>query len=168
MKLKLTGKSWLIVLCALGGVAIGALVVGCATIINGTLQDIGISSSPSGATITVDNLNYGITPTVIKLSRKDNHFVKIELPGYKPFKITITRGVSGWVWGNIVFGGIIGLAVDAISGGLYKLSPEQIKATLSKSDIGLIYREDAIYIAVVLQPDPSWEKIATLNPTAAW
>jgi hypothetical protein len=39
------------------------------------------------------------------------------------------------VWGNIVFGGIIGLAVDAITGGLYKLAPEQVSAQLARGEI---------------------------------
>jgi hypothetical protein len=155
-----------IVLSALGGATLAALVVGCATIMHGTTQGIGFSSTPSGASITVDNQIYGTTPAVVELDRKHPHIVKIELAGYQPFEATITRSVSGWVWGNIVFGGLIGLAVDAISGGLYKLSPEQMHAVLSKEGVGLLRKKDAIYVAVTLQPDPSWEKVATLTPLA--
>ena len=146
------------------GVVLSLLVAGCASIMHGTSQDIGFSSTPTGATITVDNQTHGKTPSVVKLSRKDHHLVRIDLDGYQPFEVTITRSVSGWVWGNIVFGGLIGLAVDAISGGLYKLSPEQLHAELSKEGVGLLYMEHAIYLAVTLQPDPSWQKVATLSP----
>ena len=59
--------------------------------------------------------------------------MKVEFPGYQPFEATVTRSVSGWVAGNILFGGLIGLSVDAISGGLYTLGPEQITATLTAS-----------------------------------
>lgn len=156
---------WFLVVSALGGIGLGLLLIGCATIMHGTTQDVGFSSTPSGAAVTVDNTTRGKTPTVVKLSRKDNHIVKIELPGYQPFEATITRRVSGWVWGNIVFGGVIGLAVDAISGGLYKLTPEQIAASLSKGETGFLYQEDALYVAVVLKPDPTWERIETLNPS---
>jgi hypothetical protein len=156
---------WIVVVCALAGIGLGLLVIGCATIIHGTTQDVGFSSTPSGATVTVDNTMHGNTPAVVKLSRKDNHMVKIELLGYKPFEATITRSVSGWVWGNIVFGGLIGLAVDAITGGLYKLTPEQIAASLSKGDTGFLYQEDAIYVAVVLRPDPTWQRIETMDRT---
>ena len=86
---------------------------------HGTSQDLGISSSPTNATVMIDNVDAGKTPLVGKLSRKDNHIIKIQLGGYQPFEGTVTRKVSGWVWGNILFGGVIGLAVDAISGGLY-------------------------------------------------
>ena len=110
-----------------------ALLPGCATIMHGTTQDIGISSVPSGALVSVDNKTHGQTPVVAPLSRKDNHLVKVEFPGYQPFEATVTRSVSGWVAGNILFGGLIGLSVDAISGGLYTFGPEQITATLTAS-----------------------------------
>jgi hypothetical protein len=37
------------------------------------------------------------------------------------------------VWANLVFGGIPGLAVDAITGGLYKVAPEEVTATLKEA-----------------------------------
>src|SRR5689334_739562 len=86
---------------------------GCATIIHGTKQEVGISSSPTGATVMIDNNDVGVTPVVSKLSRKQNHVVKIQLAGYQPFETTLTHSVSGWVWGNLAFGGLIGLVVDA-------------------------------------------------------
>ena len=99
--------------------AVSALgLIACATIIHGTHQDVGISSVPTGAGVWVDNTEYGQTPLIAKLSRRDNHIVRIQMNGYQPFEATITHSVSGWVWGNIVFGGLVGLAVDAISGGM--------------------------------------------------
>ena len=40
--------------------------------------------------------------------------------------MTLTPHLSGWAFGKIVFGGFIGLAVDAISGGLYQFTPDQV------------------------------------------
>ncbi|HEU4584281.1 MAG TPA: PEGA domain-containing protein, partial [Gemmatimonadaceae bacterium] len=86
---------------------IGTLAVtmlcGCATIIHGGGQDIGFSSTPSAAKVTIDNNPVGQTPVVTHISRKDNHIVRMELDGYQPFEATLTRGTSGWVWGNLVF-----------------------------------------------------------------
>src|SRR2546423_15507985 len=97
----------------------------CATIMHGSGQDVGISSAPTGASVWIDNSEKGRTPLIFKLTRKDNHTVKIQMDGYQPFEATVTRSVSGWVWGNIVFGGLIGLAVDAISGRIYERTPDQ-------------------------------------------
>jgi uncharacterized protein YceK len=139
------------------------VIAGCATIMHGTKQQIGFSSTPSGATVMVDNSEKGVTPVIVKLSRKSNHIVKMVVPGYKPYEATITRGTSGWVWGNIVFGGLIGLVVDAISGGIYKLKPEQVEAILAKEGASITKDGDVIYVTVVLTPDPSWEKIGALE-----
>ncbi len=141
-----------------------ALIAGCATIMHGTTQSVGISSSPSGALVTVDNMEKGRTPVVVDLRRKEHHFVKIEMEGYKPYEVTLTRGVSGWVWGNIVFGGLVGLAVDAITGGLYKLTPAEVNTVLRSNKQGALYRDNMLYVAVVLEPNPGWQKIGQLNP----
>jgi hypothetical protein len=135
----------------------------CGTIIHGTTQQVGISSNPSNAIVTINGQNHGNTPMIIDLKRKDSHMVKIELEGYQPYETNLIRSTSGWVWGNIVFGGLIGLVVDATSGGMYKLTPEQIYAELSTTQAGTIFKEDGIYIAVVFEADPSWVKVGSLG-----
>ena len=145
-----------------------ALVVsltGCCSIIHGTRQDVGISSAPTGAMVKIDNVLSGNTPVVAKLTRKDNHFVRVELSGYQPFDMTLTRSVSGWVWGNIVFGGLIGLAVDAIDGAFYNLSPEQVSATLAANHASVSKTGDGIYLFAVLKPEPGWVKAGQLQAT---
>jgi uncharacterized protein YceK len=134
---------------------------GCATIMHGTRQSIGIASNPSNANVWVDRTFAGNTPIIVDMTRKDNHFVRIELEGYQPYEATFSRKLSGWVFGNIVFGGVIGLAVDAISGGLYMLTPEQIQAELRSNHMAS-KRSDDSYIVIVLEPDPSWKKIGNL------
>ena len=148
-----------------------AALTGCATIMHGTSQDIGFQSSPTNAKVLVDGLPMGNTPVVAKLSRKDNHIVKMNLDGYQPFEATLTRGTSGWVWGNIVFGGLIGLAVDAMSGGLYNLTPNQISGQLSGGVIPqgkpptAMVTKDGIFITVVMHADPAWTRIGSLTKT---
>jgi len=149
------------------GIILTALVIlGCATIMHGTSQEIGIQSRPTGATVTIDNREFGKTPVIAMLSRKDNHTVHLALDGYQPFDATITRSTSGWVWGNIVFGGLIGLAVDAITGGLYKLKPEQVEAELASQGMGSKLQGSDIIITVVLEPGPDWEKVGNLVPSS--
>lgn len=138
-----------------------AIAAACGTIIHGTRQDVGVSSTPTGAQVVVDNMPLGQTPVVAKLTRKDNHVIRITMPGYQTFETNVTRSLSGWVWGNIVFGGLIGLAVDAITGGLYKLRPEQVTGTLATADVRS--EQGGLYVAVVLAPDPSWEKVGQLT-----
>jgi hypothetical protein len=144
-------------------VVASVLLWGCATIMHGSSQKIGISSSPAGAKVTVDTTAYGNTPLFAKLKRGDDHIVTIELESFQKVQLTITKSASGWVWGNIIFGGLIGLAVDAATGGLYDLSPEQLNAELKKQNIGATIKNDGVYIVTVLRPDPSWQKISALK-----
>lgn len=137
----------------------------CATIMHGTKQSIGIASNPIDASVWVDRVFTGKTPLITKMSRNNNHFVKIELDGYEPYEVAFTKQVSGWVFGNIIFGGVIGLAVDAISGGLYRLTPEQVQTELRAHQTAYFKKSTDSCIVVVLQPDPSWEKIGNLIAT---
>ena len=91
--------------------------------------------------------------------------MRVELSGYQPFDMTLTRSVSGWVWGNIVFGGLIGLAVDAIDGAFYNLSPEQVSATLAANPASVSKTGDGIYLFAVLKPEPGWVKVGQLQAT---
>lgn len=143
------------------GIALVA-TVGCASIIHGRTQKVGISSSPTGATVTIDNKPLGSTPLFADLKRGEEHIVTIEMAGYEKSQLTLTKSVSGWVWGNIVFGGLIGLAVDAISGGLYNLSPEQLNAELRKNGANVSSSKSGIILVAVLRPDPAWQKIGSL------
>jgi hypothetical protein len=131
---------------------------------HGTSQDVGISSSPTTATVTLDNQGGGITPYIAHLSRKDNHVVKLTLPGYAPAEMTLTRKTSGWVWGNIVFGGLIGLAVDAMTGGLYNLTPEQLSSTLASQKASIAPTKDGIYVILAREANPAWIKVGQLTP----
>lgn len=88
----------------------------------------------------------------------------IRLAGYQPYETTLTKSVSGWVWGNLVFGGLPGLAIDAITGGLYKLSPEQINGEFKESQASANISKDGLFITVVLEPKSNWEKIGSLKP----
>lgn len=146
---------------ALVAVAWGATA--CATIMHGSSQDIGISSTPTNARVTIDNKDQGVTPYIAKLSRKDNHIVKLQLDGYQPFEATLTRKTSGWVWGNVVFGGLIGLAVDAIAGGLYNLTPEQLAGQLAKQGAAVSVTREGVYVVMVRAPQAEWTRIGTLE-----
>jgi len=150
-------------LCLL--VIFSIVFVSCATIMHGTKQEIGFASSPSGAKVSANGEFLGNTPLLKELKRKNHYIIKIELDGYLPYETTMTRHISGWVWGNIVFGGLIGLAVDAISGGLYKISPEQVQAELLKGELAANVKsiDDVFFITVVLEPDKNWEKIGQLK-----
>jgi hypothetical protein len=144
-------------------IAVAMSLSACASIMHGTSQDVGISSSPTGASVTIDNSMKAQTPFVAKLSRKDNHIIRIAADGYAPADLTLTRSTSGWVWGNVLFGGLIGLAVDAMTGGLYNLTPDQLNSTLAKQTGSIAPSKDGIYVVLVPKAEAGWTKVGQLT-----
>jgi hypothetical protein len=138
----------------------------CATIILGSRQSVGISSMPTNATIFINDIDYGATPRTVDLKKSDakSFKVRIELEGYEPYETVLTRKTSGWIAGNIVFGGLIGLVIDFATGGAYVLTPEQIQAELSDQTSMMPHSDDAIQVFVTLEPNDEWQKIGQLSP----
>jgi hypothetical protein len=162
---------WCISLSLVTALVISVFSTGCATVIHGRQQRVRIDSKPKNATVTINSLSFGKTPVVAKLDRKVKKYeIVIELEGYKPYLTAMDRKFSGWVLGNIVWAGVgmpIGVAVDAITGGMWKLEPDKVRAELTKQGAKLEYdenKEDILIIAVVMEADPSWEKIGNLIP----
>jgi hypothetical protein len=151
---------WLLLLVTAGTMA-------CATIINGSSQDVAISSTPTGARVTLDGREYGVTPVVASLARKKKHTVRIDLEGFAPHELQLNQSVSGWIAGNILFGGLIGLAIDAVTGSMYNLKPDQVAAVLGAPQTAIAEDGKVLVVAVVLKPDPSWSEIGKLMPEAS-
>ena len=116
------------------------LNIGCATITRGSKQEISISSEPPGASVTIDNQHYGVTPTAVQLPRSKPHSVFLQLEGYEPFLIQIQSQPDAAVAGNCLMccclgvPGIVAFAVDLITGSGRTLTPETIHVALIPFD----------------------------------
>ena len=104
---------------------------GCATIVHGSSQVVEIRTEPAGATVRLDNGSTYTTPASVKLERKKDYVLSISKDGYQTQTVPLNSVLSGWLVGNIVFGGLIGGGVDAISGAAYTLTPENISIALT-------------------------------------
>ena len=58
------------------------------------------------------------------MKRKDDHMVEVSKDGYQKETINIKSVMSGVVAGNLLAGGLIGIGVDALSGGASRSIPE--------------------------------------------
>ena len=146
----------------------------CASIIHGPTQVLDFNSQPNGATIKIDGKDYGKTPQSISLRRKGkakgdksdkkSYDIQILLDKYYPYQMKIKREMDGWFLGNLLFGGIIGIIVDASNGSMYKLTPDQIIAQMNSNSSAMIDTNDnRIYVAVTMKIDPNWEQIGQLK-----
>ena len=141
--------------------ALSLTTTSCATIISGSKQTIKFTSTPSDATIYIDEVEVGKTPFETKLERKRGYNVMIKLDGYRPYETKLTKEFNAWYLGNILFGGIIGLVIDPITGAIYNLTPKQINAQLAE---GTAFKtsKNGINIAVSLKVDENWKKVGQM------
>ena len=125
--------------CLTAIAAAGLMLTGCASIISGTHQDITINSAPQSADVRVESLTLsqntvtfeGKTPAKTSLARKGSYLVTISMNGYEKAQVSIDNGgMNGWVWGNIVLGGLVGILIDISDGAAMNLQPGDINVTL--------------------------------------
>jgi hypothetical protein len=116
-------------------VAAGMALSGCASIIKGTSQDIAISTPPTdGATCTLSNTlgswEVSSPGTVrVKRSKRDIN-VKCAKPGWQDATATIPSGWEGWTLGNLIFGGLVGVGIDAATGSINEY-PDAIQVPMT-------------------------------------
>ena len=90
-------------------------------------------------------VHVGETPVTLTLKRGAGYFksevytLAFNKEGYAPQQLTITGSTSGWYFGNILLGGLIGmLAVDPVTGAMYSL-PKSVSATMqAQNTIGAV------------------------------
>jgi hypothetical protein len=128
------------------------LIIACATIMHGSKQGININSVPNNAKVTIttpDGVQYAHTPSVVELKRKYSEVsIFFEKDGYRPVEVNLERKSDSWIWGNLAFGGLIGLIVDFSNGAAYKLTPSEVNAVLERE--GISYNPESNGIMIVL------------------
>ena len=110
-----------------------SLLTSCASILSTSTYPVVFDSSPSGAEVTIRDgvgnaIFKGKTPTTLTLSASEgfwnraNYTVEARMPGYNPGLATLDARLDGWYFGNIIFGGLLGiLIVDPATGAMWKL-----------------------------------------------
>ena len=90
---------------------------GCATIMKDDSQPVAFSSEPQGAVVVINNVPRGTTPSTIMIKRKRGKtMITIQKDGYHPETFPLDKSVAGMTFGNIIFGGLIGVGVDVATG----------------------------------------------------
>lgn len=103
--------------------ALGVTITGCASIVKGTSQSIAITTPPTtGAQCTLSSTqgNWSVTsPGAVTVEKsKEDMQVRCSKTGWQDAVGMIPSNFEGWTVGNIVFGGFIGLGVDAATGAI--------------------------------------------------
>ncbi len=106
-------------------VVIALLLVGCATITKGTTQLVAIDTpGVKGATCTIETQNgpqVVVTPSNVTLSKSSAALpIQCTKECYLTGSSIIPSGTEAMTAGNVIFGGVVGLGVDAMSGAMNK------------------------------------------------
>ena len=129
------------------------LFTGCSSIVDGRDQHVKINSHPTGATFSIYDkegkvVTTNTTPANLVLNRRHGYFngedykMIFEAPGYYPYEVHVKSTVDGWYFGNIIFGGLIGLIiVDPATGAMYTLKPDTLDVHLVSNAVALTPEE---------------------------
>ena len=131
-----------------GAIAFAAIITlaGCASIVSDSKPKVGLYSLPTNANYVIKNssgdvLLRGVTPgtAILETSRgyfkSQSYTVTFQKEGYTETTVPLKSTVSGWYWGNLLIGGLIGmLIVDPLTGAMYTL-PEDATGKLSASSL---------------------------------
>lgn len=111
----------------------------CATVVKGTTQSIKIDSNPQGATVytavknkdgnLIKNTAVGVTPLSVTIPRKDGAVV-LKKDGYAPAEVPLTRGMNGWIWGDILLTSPLSTSIDTSTGAAKEYDPEEYMVQL--------------------------------------
>lgn len=150
-------------MCVLAVLGASTAICGCATIVHSGPRNIPIASTPAGAKVSIYDRSNSLvmtntTPFVAPLTTKFGYFkgqtyrLVFEMPGYKPAEIKLDSSVSGWYFGNLLFGGLIGmLIVDPLTGAMYNLTPDKIEQPLTVSQAQVIRNGQGLLIVLASQ-----------------
>ncbi len=134
------------------GIALSGLILlasSCASIVSKSTYPIFINSAPSQSNIIIKDkkgieIFTGQTPTSLTLKSGNGFFSKARYQvtfmkeGYVAKTVPVEFKLDGWYFGNIVFGGLIGmLIVDPATGAMYKLETEYLNETLIPNSANL-------------------------------
>ncbi|GAK35652.1 peptidase associated/transthyretin-like domain-containing protein [Bacteroides graminisolvens] len=156
----------------------GIIILGssCASIVSKSKYPITINSRPSDAKITITDKKgvtvfSGLTPAMLKLDAgagffsKARYQVTFEKDGYVSRTVPVNFKLDGWYFGNILFGGLIGLLiVDPATGAMYKIDTEFLDETLEKENGGVSAKANELRILDINDIPAEWkEKLVAIN-----
>jgi hypothetical protein len=115
--------------------AVALLVSACGTVTRGTTNDVTFNSEPAGAHMqTSTGLSCPETPCTLPISRKQEFVATFTLAGYAPQQVSVTTEVAGagaaGFAGNVIAGGLVGMAVDVSTGAALDHKPNPVFARM--------------------------------------
>ncbi len=157
----------------IGVLSAAVLFTGCSSIVSKSEYAVAVNSVPAGAAFEVTNkagqkVHSGVTPSSVTLKASSGFFqgesytFSVMKDGYAPKNYTLTSGIDGWYFGNILLGGLIGmLIVDPATGAMYKLS-DRVDISLDQK-VSKVSSSDLVIASIDSLTSDQLEKLELLN-----
>lgn len=122
----------------------------CATVTSGTDHTLLVESDPAGATCGLQRNGAGIgavnpTPGAVRISKsRHDIMVNCEKADHEATSRTVTAGFQAMTLGNVLIGGVIGLAADLASGAAITY-PDSVKVVLWPRSFPTAAARDAFF-----------------------
>ena len=140
-----------------------ATLSACATVTSGTDHTLLVESDPAGAACMLrrDGAHIGAvnpTPSAIRISKSRHDItVNCEKAEHEPTSRTVTAGFQAMTLGNVLIGGVVGLAADLASGAAITY-PESVKVVLWPRSFPSAAARDAFFEARIADTRADSEK----------
>jgi len=129
-------------------VTVSALYLsGCATITKGSTQSVTVNTEPTGATCLLSRDGQQIaainpTPGTVQIGKASGAIsVSCKKVNFQDSTGVLASSFQAMTFGNIIFGGIIGVAVDAASGAMNEYPPMVTIALVPEEFASVVERD---------------------------
>lgn len=144
--------------------ALGGAVVASSVSIGEALTElIPIARVSSVGSLEIDGVRRS-APAVIDLDMGESHSIRIEIPGFRPYRAALARAAQGWLVGFDFVETHGGLLVDPSSGEVFQLSLAEMQGALLDVPSGEAAGTHHLELSVVNGHRRSWRKITRLEP----
>jgi len=142
MYMRLLTRTWMVIA--------GMILASCASIVEGTDQTVIVKTDPSEAACALTQegnkvAEIGSTPSTVILEKSaEDLTIECTKDGYFNEISSVPSSFEGMTFGNIIFGGIIGVGIDAASGAMHHY-PEEVTVLLTPTAFETEQKRDEFF-----------------------
>lgn len=146
---------WVPALCLI------CLLSGCASIVSDNKSVTYLETVPEACKCELHGQDFKRvvnTPNSISLpSEAAPITIACSAPGYKRTTATLDTKADGWIWGNILFGGVIGAVIDGAKGSGFKFPPKY-SLVLEPEQFASLDERDAWFNSRKAEIEARWDR----------
>jgi hypothetical protein len=148
----------------------GLAVAACATVLEGTTQTMTVTSLPEDASCVLERreqvlVSVSATPASVEFNKDDAPIrITCSKPGYLDASRVVLAGFESYSAGNLFFGGLVGVVIDASTGAVNQY-PSEVSVMLPPATFADAGERDAFFD--ILKADAEYRAVTALDAANA-